>query len=107
MKYLIHIILLASVAFAVDILSIQLPENVKSLSYNGYSIASKDNHDINPSSLSSCKDSYFEISSVSRSSFSFLGYSKEINFRDVLTFRVLPSRIFDILRVPKQNFDIC
>ena len=62
MKYLIHIILLVSVPFAVDILSIQLPENAKSLSYNGYNIASKDNHTINPSSLSSCKDSYFEFS---------------------------------------------
>jgi len=63
MKYLIHIILLTSMSFSIDILSIQLPENVKSLSYNGYSIASKDNYAINPSSLSQSKDSYFEFSS--------------------------------------------
>ena len=62
MKYLIHIILLVSVSFAVDILSIQIPENVKSLSYNGYSIASKNNYSTNPSSLSNSKDSYFEFS---------------------------------------------
>tara|TARA_B100000427_G_C15502912_1_gene592759 strand:+ start:1141 stop:2007 length:867 start_codon:yes stop_codon:yes gene_type:complete len=78
MKYLIHTILFISVSVAIDILSIQLPENVKSLYYNGYSIASKDNYAINPSSLSSCKDSYFEFSNnqwlfdISGSYFSYI-----------------------------------
>ena len=63
MKYLIYIILSICISFAIDVLSIQLPENVKSLSYNGYSIASSDNYAINPSSLSQSQDSYFEFSS--------------------------------------------
>ena len=63
MKYLIYIILLIKVSFSVDILSIQLPENVESLSYNGYGIASKNNYTANPSLLSDSQDSYFEFSS--------------------------------------------
>jgi len=78
MKFLIHIILLISISFGIDILSVQLPENVKSLYYNGHSIASKDNYAINPSSLSNSKDSYFEFSNnqwlfdISGSYFSYI-----------------------------------
>ena len=62
MKYLIHIILLINLSFSVDILSIQLPENVKSLSYAGYGIASRNNYVANPASLSASEKSYFEFS---------------------------------------------
>jgi len=63
MKYLVYIILLIGTSFSVDILSIQLPENVESLSYNGYGIASKNNYTANPSLLSDSQNSYLEFSS--------------------------------------------
>ena len=62
MKHIINLILFLSISLSVDILSIELPVNAKSLSSSGYGIASKDNHWGNPASLSTFDKSYFEFS---------------------------------------------
>ena len=62
MKYLINTILFAGLCLSVDVLSIKLPVNAKSLSYTGYGIATKNNYSLNPATLSNSEKSYFEFS---------------------------------------------
>ena len=62
MRYLINTILFSSLCLSVDVLSIKLPVNAKSLSYTGYGIATKNNYSLNPATLSNSEKSYFEFS---------------------------------------------
>ena len=61
MKHLITIIFI-SICFSVDILSVGLPTNAKSLSSIGYGIAFNKNYSVNPASLSENNKTYFECS---------------------------------------------